>query len=236
MLKDIDPFDNGRAVLGNLIKPIQQLVLDLPEGCFVAGGLIRDMYHGKPFKDIDIVISRRRNHLAFTQAVLKQIFGNNLRFEEYGREEGRIKAGVAGAGYDINNIEKVYKVVGAPVPIDIIVRRSAGTLTPMDVIGEFDLSINQGVLYNHRGYGVRAYYNTSRYVTMSDKFLPNEERINKLKEKYPKLIWLDVNKAIDRIKNPPRRDKKAMEQRLKDIVRLAQKARPVFREVGWDEF
>lgn len=197
MLQKVGLVANAQKALGNMSRLMVDIIKNLPDNAHVAGGIVRDIYHEKPFKDIDIVCGKG-NTLIFVQAVLRKFLGNKISFELYG-DADLVNNYVGGA------ITAVYKVVGSPIPIDIIVRRES-VLTPLDVISNFDLSINQGVFIKHHEPFV-ALYNTSNYVTAASLRNIRPERIDKLKKKYPKLIWLSINRKLDAIKNPPKRDK-----------------------------
>ena len=198
MIEKISFINLSIGMLGNLTNKIGNLIKYLPDGSYVSGGFVRDLYHKKQFKDLDIVCQRDVETIEFTKTAIRMALGNNITFEKYVKVDNE--------NYNANSIHEVWKVIGAPVEIDIIVRKAFG-LSPLDVISDFDLSINQGVLTYSKDYGLFAYYNTSKYVTINTKYPPNVKRIERLKDKFPNLIWIAVNKEVDKLKNPPKRDK-----------------------------
>lgn len=181
MIEKINPYLNLKKGAGNLLKPITRLINFLPENAFIAGGFVRDIYHGKPFKDIDIFTGYTKISKLHTEVALKEVFGNDIKLEEYDFERDD----------NYNNAErinKVFRVVGAPVPIDVIALASIKP-TVLDIISGFDLSINQCVLVSIYD----AYVNTSKAVSYNTEYeVPNKDRIDKLKAKYEELDWSKV--------------------------------------------
>lgn len=181
MIEKINPYNKLKKGAGNLLKPIQRLTNFLPENAFIAGGFVRDIYHGKPFKDIDIFIDYTKVSKLYTEIALKETFGNDIKLEAYDFERGDDYK-------NAEHIDKIFRVVGAPIPIDVI---AVGKPKPtiLDIISDFDLSINQCVLNGIYD----AYVNTSKTVSYSTEYgVPNKDRIDKLKAKYEELDWSKV--------------------------------------------
>lgn len=181
MIERINPYSKLKKGAGNLLKPIHRLTNFLPENAFIAGGFVRDIYHGKPFKDIDIFIDYTKVSKLHTEAALKEAFGNDIKLEEYDFERDDTYE-------NAERIDKVFRAVGAPVPIDVIALSKLRP-TVLDIISDFDLSINQCVLISI----FDAYVNTSKTVSYNTEYgILNKDRIDRLKAKYEELDWSKV--------------------------------------------
>lgn len=203
MIEKINPYLNLKKGTGNLFKPLTKLIKFLPENAFIAGGFVRDIYHCKPFKDIDIFIGYSKISKLHAEVALKEVFGNGIKLEEYDFERDD------NYNNDDERISKVFRVVGAPVPIDVIAINKLNP-TILDIISDFDLSINQCLLINI----FDAYVNTSKVVTYNTRNgIPNKDRIGRIKTKYEELDWSNVL---------PKADVKFPKHQLKDVNDFAE--------------
>lgn len=199
MLEQINPYDKLKKGLGNLIKPFVTLTKMLPENAYIAGGFVRDIYHDKPFKDIDIFIGHGKRSLLYIEIALKEAFGDKIKLEEYNPNENEEYGNAV-------NIDKVYRVIGAIVPIDIIVSY-CNKPTIFDTITNFDLSINQCVITNM----FNAYVNTSKTITANTKYgIPDINRIQRLHVKYPELDWTGVLPEPAKVKEQKEKELEAI--------------------------
>lgn len=182
--------------LGNLRQSFYKLTdrLDDPY-VHIAGGFVRDLVYKKQAKDIDITL-----HFGYkiTPAVIllhvNEVFQCNAKLEKYGDE------GVPVAGYDGDEIQAIYRIVGAPYPIDIIVTYEKQT--EIEVISRYDYSINQAVLTTKNGSTAVIYNDSPVVIVDADEVKPkNKERYEYLKGKFPELDWTYVDKEFLKLNN-----------------------------------
>lgn len=210
MLK-IKRFDGYRKqpTLGNLKRNFMQF-LDTTRNnsVIIAGGFVRDLIHNKPFKDMDIHIPNCRHVTPQTTlALFNAAFNCDGKLELY--EPDNLPK-----HYQKEIIHQVYRIVGAVFPVDIIVLRTNAKIDAIDVISEFDISLNQAAIRFNPGIGYQLVYNDCKMVSPNPDVYLNKERIERLSKKYPEYQWLKVNKqvALQDPKNVPKDKRKAFEE------------------------
>lgn len=181
-----------RKLLGNLHKTIFNLIAFLPQDACIAGGFARDIAHKKPFKDIDILCKYTKKNLEFIKTAVSMVF-KDAKFFEYDQKE------LEERGYKDPRICGVYKVEGIAIPIDIIMLDTYAD-EPIDYVSEFDLSLNQAWVKGTKFTPI-LYYNDSKAVHITNnKVLRDcirfEERVARLKEKFPEKDWKEVDDAL----------------------------------------
>lgn len=198
---------------------------------FVAGGFVRDLLANKPFKDLDITINPNIN-MDILMTLIEISFGFKCTYEEYNQQEAQD----AGA-YEGNNIHKVYKCLGAPIPIDIIVRWDASD--PLALISGYDLSINQACFLKG-DHHTSIVYNTSKVVTFNPKAFPKPARIKRLKDKYPDYDWAQVDKHVQEKQGGLEAARAAIRRRMAlhrlDNQRILHEPQPIIFDDAGDVF